>query len=100
MNVSKNNWLSDKLSDKLSDNFSDSVILKESCTGIRIYIIRVPHWVPDEVPDEVPDGVTQKEEQLLMLLLEDPGYTKIMLAEKMSLSRKTISKYLKSLKNK
>ena len=50
--------------------------------------------------DKVSDKVTDREKQLLKLLTEDPGYTKPVLTEKMSVSRKTIGEYLKSLKDK
>ena len=65
-------------------------------TGPEDRIIRVPNGVLDKVPDKVSD----REKQLLMLLTEDPGYTKPVLAEKMSVSRKTVGEYLKSLKDK
>ena len=69
-------------------------------TGPEDRIIRVSNGVTDKVPDGVSDKVTDREKQLLMLLTEDPGYTKQVLAEKMSVSRKTIGEYLKSLKDK
>lgn len=43
--------------------------------------------------------VTEKESEVLFLLVEDPNYTTKELAEQLSLSRKTISERLKSLKN-
>ena len=73
-------------------------------TGPEDRIIRVSNGVHDKVPDGVTDKVSDKmsdrEKQLLMLLTEDLGYTKPVLAEKMSVSRKTIGEYLKSLKDK
>ena len=69
-------------------------------TGPEDRIIRVSNGVTDKVPDGVPDKVSDREKQLLMLLTEDPGYTKPVLAEKMSVSRKTVGEYLKSLKDK
>ena len=63
-------------------------------------IVRVSKGVPDKVPDRVSEKVTEREKQLIMLIEEDPGYTKHVLAEKMSVSRKTIGEYLKSLKEK
>ena len=69
-------------------------------TGPEDRIIRVSNRVTDGVPDRVPDKVTEREKQLLMLLAEDPGYTKPMLAEKMAVSRKSVGEYLKSLKDK
>ena len=69
-------------------------------TGPEDRIIRVANRVTDKVPDGVSDKVTDRERQLLMLLTEDPGYTKPVLAEKMSVSRKTVGEYLKLLKDK
>lgn len=63
-------------------------------------VIRVSGRVTNKVTDGVTDRVTDKEKQLLMLLTEDPGYTKPVLADKMSVSRKTVGEYLKSLKDK
>ena len=50
--------------------------------------------------DRVTEKVTDKEIKVLELLSEDPGYTMPQLAEKMSVSRKTITTYIKSLKEK
>ena len=44
--------------------------------------------------------MTERERQLLQLIDEDPGYTMPQLTEKMSVSRKTVAGYLKSLKEK
>ena len=52
------------------------------------------------VTDGVTEKVTEKERELLGLLLEDPGYTMLQLAEKMEISRKTVAARLKSLKEK
>lgn len=49
---------------------------------------------------KVTEKVTEKERELLGLLLEDPGYTMLQLAEKMEISRKTVAARLKSLKEK
>lgn len=69
-------------------------------TGPEDRIIRVSNWVPDKVPDGVSDKVTIREKQILVLLTEDLGNTKPVLAEKMSVSRKTVGEHLKSLKDK
>ena len=50
--------------------------------------------------DGVTEKVTDKEIKVLELLSEDPGYTMPQLAQKMSVSRKTITTYIKSLKEK
>lgn len=44
--------------------------------------------------------VTEAEQELLILLFEDPASTYSVLAEKLGVSRKTISSRIKSLKNK
>lgn len=65
-------------------------------TGPEDRIIRFS----EKVTDRVTDKVTEKELKVLELLSEDPGYTMPQLAEKMSVSRKTITTYIKSLKEK
>ena len=54
----------------------------------------------DTVTDTVTDHFDERELQVLKLLAEDPAYTSSVLAEKLSLSRKTIALRLKSLKEK
>ena len=61
-------------------------------TGPEDRIVRVTNGVTGEVTD--------RERQVLQLLIEDPGYTMPQLAEKMTVSRKTVAGYLKSLKEK
>lgn len=48
----------------------------------------------------VTEKVTEKEQQLLNLILEDPAYTSQEMADKLSISRKTVSLRLKKLKEK
>ena len=69
-------------------------------TGPEDRIIRFSEKVTDRVTDRVTDKVTEKELKVLELLSEDPGYTMPQLAEIMSVSRKTITTYIKSLKEK
>lgn len=69
-------------------------------TGPEDRIVRVSDKVPDRVSDKVPEKVSDRENAVLKLLIEDPGYTRMMLAEKMGVSRKTIGEYLRSLKEK
>ena len=52
------------------------------------------------VNDRVNDKVNDREHQLLTLLREDPGCTVTHLAEKLCLSRKTVSGYLQKLQKK
>lgn len=67
---------------------------------IRSHADGVTDKVTDGVTDKVTDKVTENERQLLDLLLLDPGYTSDALAQHLSISRKTVSKRLKSLKEK
>ena len=60
--------------------------------------IRVTGRVTDRVTDKVTDRVTDKEQVLLTLLTEDPGYTLSQLAERLGVSRKTVAVRLKKLK--
>lgn len=63
---------------------------------------RVYDKVNDRVNDRVNDvwTLTDREREVLSLLEDDPGYTVTQLADRMSLSRKTISGYLQSLQKK
>ncbi|MBR4768702.1 MAG: putative DNA binding domain-containing protein [Lachnospiraceae bacterium] len=65
-------------------------------TGPEDRIVRVT----DRVTNEVTNHLSNRERQLLQLLAEDPGYTMPQLALRMSVSRKTVAEYLKSLKEK
>ena len=56
--------------------------------------------VADRVTDRVTDKVTENERAVLLLLEEDPGYTMQQLAERLSVSRKTVASRLKKLKEK
>lgn len=56
-------------------------------------------WKPNEVTEKEIDKLTEKETELLNLLEEDPGYSYKDLSEKLHLSRKTISLYIKNLKD-
>ena len=61
---------------------------------------RIVHSVTREVTEKVTDQLTDTELQILELIEEDPAYTSSVLAEKLSLSRKTIALWLKKLKEK
>ena len=52
------------------------------------------------VTDKVTEKVTDKEQQLLNLLYNDPSLTTTTMSNKIGVSRKTISNYLKSLRDK
>ena len=56
--------------------------------------------VTDKVTDKVTVNLTVREQELLTLLAEDPGYTMPQLAERMQISRKTVAVKIKSLKEK
>lgn len=51
-------------------------------------------------PGKVTERVTEKENEVLQLIQIDPGYTYTTMAEKLSISRKTVSVRIKSLKDK
>ncbi len=68
--IRPNKQLSDNFSDNLSDNFNFS------------------------------DKLADKEQKTLELLMEDPGHTTSQLAEQMHVSRVSVTKYLKALKEK
>ena len=53
-----------------------------------------------KVTDRVTDRVTDNERRILILLSEDPGYTMMDMSKKLSVSRKTVARCLKSLKEK
>lgn len=54
----------------------------------------------DRVTEGVTERVTESEKLLLELLLEDPTFTYIALAERLGISRKSVSARIKSLKEK
>lgn len=56
--------------------------------------------ITDKVTEKVIEKVTEEERQVTDLLRKDSGYTTTMLAEMLGISRKTVSKRLKSLKDK
>lgn len=53
-----------------------------------------------KVTERVTDKVTDAEQQVLLLLMEDPAYTYTVLAQKLGISRKSVSVKIKSLKDK
>ena len=61
---------------------------------------RPAHRIVRTSLDRVTEKMTEAEQELLMLLLEDPAYTYAVLANKLGVSRKTISSRIKSLKDK
>ena len=69
-------------------------------TGPEDRIVRVTDKVTDRVTNRVTNRVTDRERQVLQLLVEDPGFTMPQLAERMTVSRKTVAGYLKNLKEK
>ena len=48
----------------------------------------------------VTEKVTEKEQEILSLLIEDPAYTYSALSDKLGISRKTVSLRIQSLKSK
>ena len=66
--------------------------------------IMIKFTAPEErvvrVNDRVNDRVNEQEKKVLELLYEDPGFTVMVLAKRMNVSRKSIANYLKSLREK
>lgn len=60
---------------------------------------RVVHG-PGKVTDGVTDGVTDAERRILDKLRIDPGYSYVMIAETLGISKKTVAAHVKSLKEK
>ena len=60
--------------------------------------IMIEFRAPKDRVVQVTEKVTDREKQLLSLLREDPGYTTDQLAKNLGASRKTISIYLRKLK--
>lgn len=54
--------------------------------------------VTEKVTDKVIENLDDKSLKILKLLMDDPGYTAVILSEKLSLSRKTISERIKKLR--
>lgn len=64
----------------------------------RVVRVNEADKVNEKVNDRVIDQKTGNEEKVLELLTEDPGYTITQLATELGVSKKTISVYLKKLK--
>ena len=65
-------------------------------TGPEDRIVRVT----DRLSEKLSDKLSDKEKLALELLVEDPGYTSPQIADKMGVSRVSVTKYLKALKEK
>ena len=65
-------------------------------TGPENRIIRVT----DRLSEKLSDKLSDKEKLTLELLVEDPGYTSPQIAEKLGVSRVSVTKYIKALKEK
>ena len=63
-------------------------------------VVRLNKQFTDNLSDNFSDKLTDKEQKTIELLLEDPGYTASQLAEKLRVSRVSVTKYLKALKEK
>ena len=63
-------------------------------------VVRLNKQFTDNLSDNLSDKLSDKEQKTLELLLEDPGYTALQLAEKLHVSRVSVTKYLKTLKQK
>ena len=79
-----NHRVTDKVTDKVTDRVTD----------------RVTEKVTEKVTDKVTEKVTDNEQKLLDLISAKPEYTYKTLSDELSVSRKTISITIKSLKEK
>ena len=77
----------------------EEIMIKFTAAENRIIRSVTPN-VTEKVTERVTEKVTEKEQQVLNLIIEDPGYTSKMMADKLTLSRKTITDRLRSLKDK
>ena len=69
-------------------------------TGPEDRIIRVTDRLSDQLSEKLSDKLSDKEKLTLELLVEDPGYTSPQIADKMGVSRVSVTKYLlQTLKN-
>jgi len=69
-------------------------------TGPEDRIIRMTDRLSDRLSEKLSDKLSDKEKLTLELLVEDPGYTSPQIAEKMGVSRVSVTKYLNALKEK
>ena len=73
-------------------------------TGPEDRIIRVSgqlsEKLSEKLSDKLSDKLSVKEQKTLELLLEDPGYTSPQIAEKLNVSRISVTKYLKYMRAK
>ena len=67
-------------------------------TGPEERIIRVTDRLSDRLSEKLSDKLSDKEKLTLELLVEDPGYTSPQIADKLGVSRVSVTKYLKALK--
>ena len=69
-------------------------------TGPEDRIIRVTDRLSDQLSEKLSDKLSDKEKLALELLVEDPGYTSPQIADKLGVSRVSVTKYLNALKEK
>ena len=67
-------------------------------TGPEDRIVRVTDRLSDQFSEKLSDKLSDKEKLALELLVEDPGYTSPQIADKMGVSRVSVTKSLKALK--
>lgn len=80
------------------DITGNSVMIKFIASEDRIVRTSLDR-VTEKVTEKVTE-VTEPEKEVLSLLLEDPAYTYAVLADKLGISRKTVSLRIKQLKEK
>ena len=54
----------------------------------------------EALSEKLSDKFSDKEQRVLELLMEDPGFTSVQIADQLNVSRVSVTKYLKTLKEK
>ena len=54
----------------------------------------------EALSEKLSDKFSDKEQRVLKLLMEDPGFTSVQIADQLNVSRVSVTKYLKALKEK
>ena len=78
-------------------NLSDIMV---KLTSPEDRIVRSPGKETGEVTDEVTDKVTNAERRILNELKKNTGYSYVMIAGNLGISKKTVAEHIKALKEK
>ena len=100
-----NDGVNDKVNDRFADIFAEKFadMLSDRETDIIVKFARPEDKivrVTEKVTEKVTERVAEKEKEVIELLQEYPSYTTSQMAQKLSVTRKTVAQYIKSLKSK